>query len=151
MGNAIRKFQMGLLAGKKMSQRDMNLWDMWEWEGSLQRVYICAPFEGRNTRSQEKIWWYCHFAKDHNCIPVAPYLYFPEFMNEMIEKERKQMEHFALCNMQQAQEVWVFGDVMTPAMKRELELANDLGINIRFLPDWDIIRDYWLEEADKHE
>ena len=53
-----------------------NLSEMKHWSGRWRRVFICAPFSRENGRTREKIWWYCRFALDHKCIPVAPDLYY---------------------------------------------------------------------------
>ena len=138
--------------GKKPSQREKNLADLFAWHGLWRRVYICAPFDGRDTRSREKLWWYCQFAVEHGCIPVAPDMYYPEFMHLEFSKHQKELaRHFAIRDVSICQEIWAFGDKLTQDIKRKLQVAVSLGINVRLLPDWDIIRDLILEGGNGNE
>ena len=134
--------------GKKLSQREENLAELLGWQGLWRRVYICAPFDGRDTRSHEKLWWYCKFALEHGCIPVAPDMYYPEFMHSEFSEHQKELaRRFALKDVSICREIWVFGDKLTPDIKKKLQVAVRYGINVRLLPDWDIIRDLKLEEG----
>ena len=51
-------------------------------------VFICSPYagdmEGNALRARE----YCRFAVAQNYIPLAPHLYFPQFMEEGDPKQR---------------------------------------------------------------
>ena len=51
-------------------------------------VYICSPLSGDVEGNQEKARVYCRFAVDTGFIPIAPHIYFPQFMNEQSSKER---------------------------------------------------------------
>ncbi len=51
-------------------------------------VYICSPFSCGNVEQNiENVRKYCRFAVDKHCIPIAPHLLFPQFMNEDTERE----------------------------------------------------------------
>ena len=103
----------------------------------MDRVYICAPYDGEFTRSREKLWWYCIMAKEHGYIPVAPYLYYPSFMHMNIEKDRKLVSRFAREDMCRCKELWFFGTRLTDEMASELEWATKLGLPFHCYPDWD--------------
>ena len=134
--------------GRKPSQREDNLAELIGWHGLWRRVYICAPFDGRDTRSREKLWWYCQFAVEHSCVPVAPDMYYPEFMNTEFSEHQKELAgRFAIRDVLLCREIWVFGDMLAPDMEKKLQVAVRHGINVRLLPDWDIIRDLNLEEG----
>lgn len=43
-------------------------------------VYVCSPLSGDVERNAENARRYCRFAVDSGCIPLAPHLYFPQFI-----------------------------------------------------------------------
>jgi len=125
------------LCGKRLSRREENMLELMQEYGLWKRVYICAPYDGENTRSREKIWGYCLFARERTYAPIAPFLYYPQFMPEFYEKEMQLMRSFALRDLLTCEEVWVFGNEVTPEMEREVSCASSHGINVRFLPDYE--------------
>ena len=51
-------------------------------------VYICSPFAGDTEGNTEKARHYCRFAVRSACIPLAPHLLFPQFMDDTVAAER---------------------------------------------------------------
>ena len=51
-------------------------------------VYICSPLSGNLEENQEAARRYCRYAVDSGYIPIAPHIYFPQFMNDNNAKER---------------------------------------------------------------
>ena len=45
-------------------------------------VFICSPFAGNIERNTRRARDFCRFAVSENCIPIAPHLLFPQFMEE---------------------------------------------------------------------
>lgn len=45
-------------------------------------VYICSPLAGDMVKNQENARTYCRFAVDAGCVPIAPHIYFTQFMND---------------------------------------------------------------------
>ena len=46
-------------------------------------VYICSPYAGGNKEKNiANAQRYCRFAVDSGCLPLAPHLYFPQFMDD---------------------------------------------------------------------
>lgn len=56
-------------------------------------VYICSPFRGEVDRNIKKARKYCRFALDHNAIPMAPHLLYPQFMDDNNPEERYLATH----------------------------------------------------------
>lgn len=54
----------------------------------MKKVFICSPYRGDVKGNTEKAREYCRTAYDKGCIPVAPHLLFPQFLNESNEQER---------------------------------------------------------------
>lgn len=64
-------------------------------------------------------------------MPMAPHLFFPEFLSEDKPKERETGIQFGLEWLSECDELWVIGSRITEGMKREITVAGDLGIPVR--------------------
>ena len=51
-------------------------------------VYICSPFSGEVENNIKRAREFCRFAIKSNCIPLAPHLLFPQFMDNDNPAER---------------------------------------------------------------
>ena len=92
-------------------------------------VYICSPFHGDIRLNVLRARRYCRFAVGKGRIPIAPHLYFPQFLSESAEREtafRMNFELLKLCG-----EIWVFGEERSAGMVRELARAKTLKKTIR--------------------
>lgn len=94
-------------------------------------VYICSPFAGDTGRNAERARGYCRFALSQNCIPIAPHLIFPQFMEESDPEQRRLGLFFGLVLQGKCKEVWVFGKNITKGMSVEIEKAKRRGMPIR--------------------
>ena len=70
-------------------------------------VYICSAFSGDELANTQKTKRYCRYALDHNCMPVAPHLMYPQFMDETTERDLA--IHMDLVLLGKCEEVWVIG------------------------------------------
>ena len=73
---------------------------------------------------------YCEFAVEKGRIPLAPHLYFPQFLSEIDERGKAMLMNFELMKL--CSEVWVFGERITQGMKAEIAHAGRLRKNIRY-------------------
>lgn len=86
-------------------------------------VYVCSPYAGdvdRNVRDAKR---YCRFAVDSGCIPVASHLLYPQFLDDADPEERNLGLFFGNVLMDKCEEVWFFGEKMSPGMKAEYDRA----------------------------
>lgn len=94
-------------------------------------VYICSPLSGDIEGNQTKARTYCRFAVDAGYIPIAPHIYFPQFMNEHSPRERNLALFMDTVLLTKCAELWVFGDNITRGMSVEIEKARRKGQPIR--------------------
>ena len=94
-------------------------------------VYICSPLSGDIESNQAKARTYCRFAVDSGYIPIAPHIYFPQFMNEHSPKERNLALFMDTVLLTKCAELWVFGDTISRGMSMEMEKARRKGQPIR--------------------
>ena len=93
-------------------------------------TYICSPYRDNPRVNVMRARQYCKFAVSKGRIPIAPHLYFPQFMSEEMERERVMQMNFELLKL--CGEVWVFGDKITEGMAEEIAHAERLRKNIRY-------------------
>ena len=97
----------------------------------MKLIYICSPFRSdnkteqyANVRAAQK---YCRDAYKQNCIPVAPHLYLPQFLDDDTPAERDLALRIGLRLINYCSEVWVHGDRISEGMRGEIEYATATG------------------------
>ena len=96
-------------------------------------VYICSPFSGDVENNVIKARTYSRYALDKGNIPIAPHLLFPQFMSD--ESERRLAMHFNYVLLGKCEEVWVFGDHISPGMAEEIKIAKKRKMKIRYIKE----------------
>ena len=104
------------------------------------KVFICSPFrpEGRTKEEQEKdldrnletARRACEMAVENGYIPLAPHLYFSQFLSDADAGERELGIRFGNEWLDECDELWVFGTRVTEGMAREIALAEEKGIPV---------------------
>lgn len=95
-------------------------------------VYVCSPYSGAIEANTEAARKYCRFAVDSGCIPIAPHLFYPQFMDDSNPFERKLGIRFGNILMDRCAEVWVFGSRISAGMEAEITRAKRKGHTLRF-------------------
>ena len=96
------------------------------------KIYICSPYKGNTERNTARAKIYCRFAFESGHVPIAPHLYFPQFLDDGDKNERAAGIRYGLEQLWQCREVWVFGAIISDGMRAEIELAKDLKIPIKY-------------------
>lgn len=96
-------------------------------------VYICSPYAGDTERNTFKARAFSRFAVEKKCIPLAPHLLFPQFVDE--ETERWLGLKMGIVLMGKCEQVWVFGDVISAGMAAEIEKARKQQKRIRYFTE----------------
>lgn len=94
-------------------------------------VYICSPLLGDVERNTENARRYCRFAVDSGDVPVAPHLFFPQFMNDAVLEERELAMFMAIIMLTKCNELWVFGETISESMAKEIRKAEARDMIIR--------------------
>lgn len=98
-------------------------------------VYICSPYSGDVDRNVKKARNFCRFAVEKNCIPIAPHLLFPQFMDDDIHQERELAMSMNMVLLGKCNEIWVFGDAISKGMAEEIAKAKKRKQLIRYFDD----------------
>lgn len=96
-------------------------------------VYICSPFQGDIAGNTRKARRYSRFAVDKGAIPLAPHLFFSQFMKE--ETERELALFMGMVLLGHCSELWVFGGRISDGMKAEIAKAEKKQMRIRYFTE----------------
>ena len=98
-------------------------------------VYICSPFAGdvENNISMARV--YSRFAVRNACIPLAPHLLFPQFMDDSVPAERSIALFMGMVLLSKCEQVWVFGNIISKGMAAEIEKAEKKNMPIRYFTE----------------
>lgn len=98
----------------------------------LKLVYIASPYRGDVDHNTSKAKEYCRFAVSQGAIPLAPHIYFTQFLDDNIPEERELGLRMGLEIMEQCEEIWVMGDRISEGMAAEIEAAKRLRMRIQY-------------------
>lgn len=100
----------------------------------MKLIYICSPYRGNTAANAKAAQKYCRQVIEQGDIPVAPHLYFPQFVNDNDLKEREQALKIGLRLINYCSEVWVYGEKISEGMKMEIAHAEYIGKPIAYKP-----------------
>ena len=89
----------------------------------------------------------CRIVVALGMIPMAPHIYFTQFMDDTVEAERRRGMDFGLRWLEECDELWVFGERISEGMAAEIAKAKELGKEIRNLPEPGRTAELLLKEA----
>lgn len=108
-------------------------------------VYVCSPFratavseadrEAEQRANIERALKACRILAMMGIQPLAPHLYFTRFLKDELMAERAAGMQFGLSWLEQADELWVFGDTVSEGMAQEISRAKELGKPVHTLPE----------------
>ena len=97
----------------------------------MKLVYIASPYAGDIPNNVEQAKEYCKQALEQGVIPIAPHLLYPQFLKDSDPAERSLGLRAGLELLARCEEMWIFGEEISPGMSREIQFAQGLGIPIR--------------------
>lgn len=97
----------------------------------MKKVFISSPYRGDVKANTEKARAYSRSAYEEGCIPIAPHLLFPQFLDEDNERERADGIAMGLELLRDCDEVWVFR-ATTEGMEQEIRFAVEHGMHVWF-------------------
>jgi len=100
----------------------------------MKLVYICHPYANDPEGNRKKVLRICRSMTMEEHIPIAPQLYFHQFIDEKTQRDLAMMFCSKLVSI--CQEVWVYGIDITDGMRQEIEEASRQGIPVKFINRW---------------
>lgn len=109
-----------------------------EQEGYRPLVYVCSPYRGDVAVNVGRCRAYCRFVVEHGGIPLAPHIFFTQFMDDSNVYERQLGMRFGNVLMDRCQEVWVFGEP-SEGMQAEIARAKKRRRKIKYYRPEDVL------------
>ena len=101
-----------------------------EINNHTKKVFICSNYRGDvETNVKNAIYW-CKEATNQGYLPIAPHLYFPQFLDDDIPSERESGIAWGIDILSDCDELWICSENISGGMKREIEYARGQGISI---------------------
>lgn len=98
-------------------------------------IFICSPYRGNIPKNEAVAQRVCRAAVKMGYIPIAPHLYFTQFLDDENENERDKGISLGLQMLDLCSELWIVGDYITHGMQTEINHARQLNKAIKFVPE----------------
>ena len=98
----------------------------------MKTIFIAHPIGGDVAGNMAKVLQICKELHDENAIPVAPYLVSLQYLDDEKPKDRDLGIDANLETLRRGyiDELWIFGDFISPGMMTEIKLALSLKIPV---------------------
>lgn len=101
----------------------------------MKKIYVCSALCGDIEENIKKARRYCEYVvKEFGFIPIAPHIYFTQFLDDDIVKEREFGIKAGLSLLSECDELWYFGDAISRGMTDEIKSAMTQGIPVKYIP-----------------
>ena len=109
------------------------------------KIFICSPYQPtandppcRKAQLEANIQrakTACRILATMGVLPLAPHLYFTQFLKDEDAQERATGIRFGMQWLEAADEVWVFGETISEGMAAEIKRAHELKKPVCNLPE----------------
>ncbi len=126
---------------------------------SITTVYVCSPYRAKSTEPKtaraeiaaniDRARGMCRLLLKLGYMPVAPHLFFPQFLDECDVREREEGMQLGAELLKRCDELWAVGDEISEGMAAEIASAEELGIVVRMMPEPQVLLDMIIRELTK--
>ena len=99
--------------------------------------YICSPYKGKTPEEQtqniENAKQYGRYALNKGYVPYIAHLAICGFLKDEIPEERTLGMQADCIMLSVCDELWVFGETISPGMKNEIQMAEKLNTPIKYI------------------
>ena len=99
----------------------------------MKLIYVASPYAGYIERNTEFAREACQFEKNEGHAFFAPHLLYPQVLHEDDPADRRLGLAMGKEMLSKCDELWAFGDFISPGMAGEVELAEQRGIPVRYI------------------
>ena len=109
------------------------------------KIFVCSPYrptsKAEECRKDElaaninRAKTACRILATLGFLPLAPHLYFTQFLKDEDAQERNTGMKLGMRWMEDADELWVFGNTISEGMAAEIEKAHELNKPVCNLPE----------------
>lgn len=94
------------------------------------KIFICSPYRGDIEHNSEVAKYWCKQVICDGNLPVAPHLYFPQFLDDTDPEQRKMGLTLSINLLKNCDELWICSNTTSAGMYGELAAAIKYNIPI---------------------
>ena len=99
----------------------------------MKLVYVASPYAGDIEKNTEFAKEACRFVMDEGHAFFAPHLLYPQVLDENNSAERKLGLAIGKEVLGRCDELWVFGEIISPGIQAEIELAQEHEVPVKYI------------------
>ena len=96
----------------------------------MKKIYVCSPYHGDVITNVNNAQNYCKLLIQYKYIPVAPHLYFPQFLDDRCPEDRALGIKYGLELLSECDALYIFGDTISEGMQQEIAYAMSHNIPV---------------------
>lgn len=93
-------------------------------------IYVASPYAGDTEKNTEFAKRVCRHVMNEGHAFFAPHLLYPQLLNDANPHERQTGLDMGIAMLSRCDELWCYGDRISPGMRLEIEEAARLGIPV---------------------
>lgn len=97
----------------------------------MKLIYVASPYAGDVEKNTESAKRACRHVMNEGHAFFAPHLLYPQLLDDLNPQERQAGLDMGLEVLRKCDELWCYGDRISPGMAREIEQAKNFGIPIQ--------------------
>lgn len=102
----------------------------------MKKIFVSSPLAGDYKNNIKKAQEYCREVLLQGYMPLAPHVYYTNFLQEENEAERQLGMDMGLRWLAESDEIWVFNqNGISKGMQVEIDMATKLNIPIKYMGD----------------
>lgn len=128
----------GVAIGRVMKEYRKERREIWRKQTELKerpKVYIVSRYAGDVENNVASAIRYCRFAINKKKMPIAAHLLYPQIVDDNNPDEREIGTMYGLALLALCDEVWCFGETLSPGMEQEIKEAKRLGKPIKYFTE----------------
>lgn len=90
----------------------------------MEKVFICSPMKGDVEKNLKLAKFAARVLINSGYIPIAPHLYFPQFLDDSDQYERIKGIKMGVELMKECDRMWIIGTTITNGMEYEINEAK---------------------------
>lgn len=90
----------------------------------MEKVFVCSPMKGDVEKNLKLAKFAARVLISSGYIPIAPHLYFPQFLDDNDQYERIKGIKMGMELMKECDRMWIIGTTITNGMEYEINEAK---------------------------
>ena len=99
----------------------------------MKLIYVASPYAGDIEKNTEFAKEACRFVMDEGYAFFAPHLLYPQVLDDGCPEERQLGLDMGKKMLTSCDELWAFGDFISPGMKGEIDMAAQCNIPVKYV------------------